>query len=65
MQGVPRVVVSDNSPQFVSTEMEWWFSAIGCEYMWTPPYHLRSNGLVEQFVRMLKDHLRCAGKNNI
>ena len=60
-EGVPLTLVSDNGPSLVSEEMEQWLSAIGCSHLRTPPYHPKSNGLAERFVRTLKDHLRAAG----
>lgn len=59
-EGVPPVLVSDNGPQFASKEMSNWLRAIGCKHILTPPYHPRSNGLAERFVRDLKNHLRAA-----
>ena len=65
-EGVPNTLVSDNGRQFVSEEMEMWLTNIGCKHILTPPYHPRSNGLAERFVRTLKDHLRCVkGTNNL
>ena len=61
-EGVPRVLVSDNGPSLVSAEMERWLSAIGCRHIRAPPYHPRSNGLAERFVRTLKEHLLAAGE---
>lgn len=59
-EGVPETLVSDNGPQFVSGEMTDWLSRIGCKHVRTPPYHPRSNGIAERFVRTLKNHLRAA-----
>jgi len=56
--GVPETIVSDNGPSFVSKEIEEWFVGIGCKHLRTPPYHPRSNGLAERFIRTLKDHIR-------
>ena len=58
-EGVPNTLVSDNGPQFACEEMEKWLSHIGCKHILTPPYHPRSNGLAERFVRTLKNHIRC------
>lgn len=63
-EGVPTVLVSDNGPQFTSHQMEQWLEAIGCRHILTPPYHPRSNGQAERFVRDLKDHLRATGNLN-
>lgn len=60
-EGVPACLVSDNGPSLVSSEMEQWLSSIGCRHIRTPPYHPRSNGLAERFVRTLKEHLQASG----
>ncbi|PAA60150.1 hypothetical protein BOX15_Mlig025062g1 [Macrostomum lignano] len=59
-EGVPLTLVSDNGPQFTSKHMENWLQSIGCKHILTPPYHPRSNGQAERFVRDLKSHLRAA-----
>ena len=65
-EGIPEVIVSDNGPQFTSKEMERWLQSIGCRHVFTPPYHPKSNGLAERFVRTLKEHVRaCSGENNL
>lgn len=64
-EGVPVTLVSDNGPQFVSKEMEGWLRGINCRHVLTPPYHPRSNGLAERFVRDLKNHLRAAGSDDL
>ena len=52
--GVPRVVVTDNAKEFVSTEVVEWLNHIGAEKLQTPEYHPRSNGLVERMVQTVK-----------
>ena len=56
-EGVPRVLVSDNGPSLVSAEMEQWLAALGCRHIRTPPFHPRSNGQAERFLRTLKERL--------
>jgi len=60
-EGVPQTIVSDNGPTFISSELKTWFHLIGCRQLLAPPYHPRSNGLAERFVRTLKDHINAAG----
>lgn len=62
-EGVPPVLVSDNGPSLVSSEMEKWLSAIGCHHLRSPPFNPRSNGIAERFVRTFKEHLRAEGPN--
>ena len=59
-EGVPQVLVTDNGPSLVSKEIESWLSAIGCRHIRTPPYHPRSNGIAERFVRTFKEHVHAA-----
>jgi len=64
-EGVPSVLVCDNGPSLISTEMKQWLSIIGCRQILTPPYHPRSNGLAERFVRTYKEHLRADDSSDI
>ena len=63
-EGVPVVLVSDNAPEFCASEFQTWLRCIGCHHVLTPPYHPRSNGLAERFVRTLKDHVRAANRES-
>ena len=45
--GVPKTLVSDNGPEFVSAEMLGWLKCQGVITMQSPPYHPRANGLAE------------------
>ncbi|PAA51290.1 hypothetical protein BOX15_Mlig005755g5 [Macrostomum lignano] len=59
--GVPRTLVTDNGPSFVSAETTQWLKAIGCSHVTTPPYHPQSNGLAERFVRTMKESVSALG----
>ena len=52
--GIPRTLVSDNGPQFTSSEMKQFASAYGFQQVTTSPYHPQSNGLVERMVQTVK-----------
>lgn len=52
--GVPSEIVSDNGPQFVSSEMEDFLKRNFIKHIRTTPYHPKSNGLVERLIRTLK-----------
>ena len=60
-EGVSVILVTDNGLKFVSKELDNWLSAIRCSHMRIPPYHPRSNGIAERFLRALKDHVRAVG----
>ena len=46
--GIPQIIVSDNGPQFTSSEFESFCVQNGIHHKRTPPYHPASNGLVER-----------------
>ncbi|KAK4468997.1 hypothetical protein MN116_000139 [Schistosoma mekongi] len=52
--GIPEVLVSDNGPQFLSSEFQKFCVLNSIKHIRTPPYHPRSNGQVERFVDTFK-----------
>lgn len=52
--GLPELVVSDNGPQFTSTEMQQYLQENGIEHLTTAYYQPHSNGQVERFVDTFK-----------
>ena len=52
--GVPKFFVTDNAPEFVSTELNKWCAANGIEKKESPPYHAASNGSAERAVQTVK-----------
>lgn len=56
--GFPETLVSDNGPQFTSTEFAEYMRSIGTRHVRTAPYHPSSNGQAERFVQSLKASLR-------
>ncbi|XP_065188042.1 uncharacterized protein K02A2.6-like [Sycon ciliatum] len=56
--GIPRVLVSDNGPQFASGEFAAFCAQNGIKHHRTPPYHPASNGQCERMVQELKKALR-------
>ena len=60
--GLPDVLVSDNGPNLVSSEMEEFLRGNGIEHIRTAPYHPSSNGLAERAVKTLKHSLSKQGK---
>jgi hypothetical protein len=57
VHGLPKEIVSDNGPQFRSTEFENFMKANGIRGITSAPYHPRTNGLAERFVKTIKEHL--------
>jgi len=56
--GIPKLLVSDNAPEFVSEELVRWLNSQGIQKMESPPYFPRSNGNAERAVRTVKDGLK-------
>ena len=46
--GFPTTLVSDNGPQFVSTQFEKFLKTNGIQHVKTSPYHPQGNGVVER-----------------
>ncbi|XP_060082045.1 uncharacterized protein K02A2.6-like [Ylistrum balloti] len=56
--GLPEEVVSDNSPQFTSTDFEQFMKRNGVNHTLVTPYHPASNGAAERSVQILKQSLQ-------
>ena len=46
--GIPRVLVSDNGPEFVSSDLKQWCESLGIQKIESPTYHPRENGIAER-----------------
>ena len=55
--GLPEEVVSDNGPQFTSTEFVEFMHKNGLKHPLVPPYHPESNGAAVRSLRVVKDAL--------
>ena len=58
--GLPQQLVSDNGPQFTSTEFADFLKQNGIKHIKSAPYHPSTNGAAERFVHTLKHALKCA-----
>ena len=56
--GLPRVVITDNGPQFRSHHFAIFLSSKGIQHSRTAVYHPQSNGGVERFNQVIKHGLR-------
>ena len=61
--GLPTQLVSDKNPQLVSDEFTNFLKANHIQALRPAPYHPRTNGLVERFVRTLKHALKSDHSN--
>lgn len=55
--GFPEIIVSDNGPQLTSQEFKDYCKKHGILHITSSPYHPRSNGLAERFVRTFKSRI--------
>ena len=58
--GIPREIVSDNGPQFISHEMKEFLKSNGIRHMTSAPFNPRTNGLAERFVQSFKQAIKSA-----
>ena len=58
VHGIPKQIVSDNGPQFVSDEFKAFLKANAIHRITSSPYHPQTNGLAERFVRTMKEALK-------
>ena len=56
--GLPKVIVTDNGPQFVSHEFALFCQQNAIHHHRTPPYHPASNGQCERIVQEVKKCLK-------
>ncbi|CAC5419149.1 unnamed protein product [Mytilus coruscus] len=56
--GIPTEIVSDNGPQFTSSEFETFLKKNGVKHILSAPYHPSSNGEAERAVRTFKQAMK-------
>ena len=62
--GLPEQLVSDNGPQFTSSEFKQFMHKNRVKHILSAPYHPASNGLAERFVQTLKHSLKASRHND-
>jgi transposase InsO family protein len=58
--GIPSRVVTDNGPQFTSSEFQQFMGLNGVKHIKTTSYHSSSNGIAERFVQSFKQAMRAS-----
>ena len=56
--GLPKQLVSDNGPQFISEIFKQYMNENGINHLRTAAYHQSSNGQAERYVQTVKNGLR-------
>ena len=56
--GLPRILTTDNGPQFTSAKFQAFLKANGIRHIRSSPYHPATNGLAERAVQSFKEHLK-------
>ena len=60
--GLPEQIVSDNGPQFISSEFSTFCKKNGIKHIRSAPYHPSTNGAIERFVQTFKRALKSGRK---
>ena len=63
--GIPEQIVSDNRPQFTSSDFEEFTRRNGIKHSRSLPYHPSSNGEAKQFVRTFKEGMKAAKNDGL
>ena len=61
--GIPKVMVTDNGPCFVSEKLETFLAKNGIKHIMSAPYHPATNGLAERVVQTVKRGLKESQRN--
>ena len=60
--GIPKILASNNAPEFCDEDLHLWLEKIGCKLYKTLPYHPQSNGLTERMVPTVKMRLKACSQ---
>ena len=63
--GAPEITLTDNGPQFISSEYKTMCNGYGTQHITSSPYWPQGNGKAEASVKILKRILQKAGKGNM
>ena len=63
--GLPEQLVSDNGPQYVSSEFTEFCKSNGIKHYRVAPYHPASNGLAERMVQSFKQSMKKSSNDGI
>ena len=61
--GIKRTIVSDNGPEFVSSDLKQWCESLGIKKMESPIYHQRANGIAERSVQTVNRAIQAWSPN--
>ncbi|XP_048487132.1 uncharacterized protein K02A2.6-like [Plutella xylostella] len=64
-QGLPDVLVSDNGRAFSSVEFNMFLKKNGIRHLYSPPYHLATNGQIERAIQTFKNKLKKMSESDI
>ena len=56
--GLPQILVTDNGPQFTSSEFSQFTKSNGIKHITSSPYHPSTNGLAERSVQTFKEGMK-------
>ena len=60
---IPRILVSDNDPEFESSDLKQWCESLWIKRMESPIYHTRANWIAEQAVQTVKRAIQAWSPN--
>ena len=56
--GIPEILMSDNGPQFSSSEFRDFAAKYGCDHVTSSPMYPQSNGFIERTVQTVKNTMK-------
>ena len=56
--GIPRILVTDNRPQFLSSEFQAFMKNNGIKHIYSAPYYPATYGLAEWSIQTFKEHMK-------